>query len=368
MNKLIVVHCLADTSEVIHDSVGIASVCECIPCNAPFHFLKSTVKPDLELAESDSRLVLSHQPTNLSLSALTRNCVAFRAATSALAAAIASAFAAATALAATSVLVPFVTFTVAAGEHPAAGSRSAFLSLLLGFFLRAPAAALVVLVKLKEAGALWFGRRRRERNDWAEKCIIHWNTSLRHGSIERVKECRIVVQHTQMVLSSNQRLRREEGNALHCVEVFKVGASLISLGNDDVHGDLNVSHGVDKFIGVGGHCCTIFHILAENTNSSVLLHMLEVFQTCASQKRVLHGGLEVVEADEAIHSTAIAEICDVSLASWSEQVCDVEVVQSLVKSANRCKISHRQPEIFDVDGQTGSQIHNFADLGADLIS
>ena len=170
-----------------------------------------------------------------------------------------------------------------------------------------------------------------------------------------------------MVLSSNQRLSREEGDPLHCVQVFEVGASLISLTNHDVHRDLNASHWVDELIRVGWHRCTIFHIFAENTHSGVLLHVLEVLQTSASQKRVLEGGLEVVQTDKSIHSPAIAEVSDVALASWSKQIRDVEAIQSLVKGANRCKISHGQPEIFNVDGQTGSQIDDFADLGAHLV-
>ena len=136
---------------------------------------------------------------------------------------------------------------------------------------------------------------------------------------------------------------------MHCVKVFEVGASLISLTNHDVHRDLNVSHRVDKLICVGWHRCTIFHIFAENTHSGVLLHVLEVLQTRASQKRVLEGGLEIVQTDQSIHSPAIAEVSDVTLASWSKQIRDVKAIQSLVKGANRCEISHGQPELVQVD-------------------
>ena len=79
VNKLVIVHCFADARQVAHDSVGIASVCEGEPCDAPFHFLKSIVKSDFELAQSHSCVMLSHQAAYLRLCALTRNRVASRA-------------------------------------------------------------------------------------------------------------------------------------------------------------------------------------------------------------------------------------------------------------------------------------------------
>ena len=108
-----------------------------------------------------------------------------------------------------------------------------------------------------------------------------------------------------------------------------------------VNGDLQTFKRIEKLIRIFWICGAVRHIFAEFTHCGVLLHMLEVFETGASQKSVLHGWQKVCIADKRIDSTAGAEARDIICAVWSKQICDFVGLKGLIEGANRSKISYR---------------------------
>ena len=114
------------------------------------------------------------------------------------------------------------------------------------------------------------------KDNWAKKRVIDWELCLWHGGIEIAKEVSIIAEHSNVILTINERLVSEVRQALVAQEVGLVRACLIGLAQDDMHRDIHGFERVDYLSSILWIGSSIWHIFAENTNSGILLNMLEV--------------------------------------------------------------------------------------------
>ena len=110
--------------------------------------------------------------------------------------------------------------------------------------------------------------------------------------------------------------------------------------------------------------------LTKGIHSSIGVHMLKVFQTGLHVQVILESWEQVGFTDCFCdtHIWRVAEGLDISQDSGAEQVVDVELVEKHVESRNRCEILYVEPEVFDMNIETGGYRDDLFDFGSERVA
>ena len=98
--------------------------------------------------------------------------------------------------------------------------------------------------------------------------------------------------------------------------------------------------------------------------------MLVVFQTSLQVQVVLESWEQVGFTDRFgdTHVWRVAEGVDISQNSGAEQVVNVKLVEKHVESRNRREIFHGEPEVFDLNIETGGYSDDLFDFRSERVT